>query len=119
MRARTGRERAQHPEDWIGSFSSWTILVEGRATRDRTIDRATMSSLLVWCALLQTLLLVTLRLGDCAIAVDANRTSALEEARLQRENLVRKYLKRLKKEEGALKLIGGRGDFEGECYGMG
>nr|XP_040218538.2 lysyl oxidase homolog 3A-like [Anopheles coluzzii] len=72
-----------------------------------------MSSLLVWCALLQTLLLVTLRLGDCAIAVDANRTSALEEARLQRENLVRKYLKRLKKEEGALKLIGGRGDFEG------
>ncbi|XP_058056136.1 lysyl oxidase homolog 3A-like [Anopheles bellator] len=43
----------------------------------------------------------------------ANRTSALEEARLQRENLVRKYLKRLKKEDGAIKLIGGRGDFEG------
>uniref|UniRef100_A0A182JJM3 protein-lysine 6-oxidase n=1 Tax=Anopheles atroparvus TaxID=41427 RepID=A0A182JJM3_ANOAO len=46
-------------------------------------------------------------------SVGANRTSALEEARLQRENLVRKYLKRLKKEDGAIKLVGGRGDFEG------
>lgn len=41
--------------------------------------------------------------------------SALEEARLQRENMVRKYLKKLKKEDGAIKLVGGRGDFEGEC----
>lgn len=40
--------------------------------------------------------------------------SALEEARLHRENLVRKYLKKLKKEDGAIKLVGGRGDFEGE-----
>ncbi|XP_062561453.1 lysyl oxidase homolog 2B [Armigeres subalbatus] len=39
--------------------------------------------------------------------------SALEEARLQRENMVRKYLKKLKKEDGAIKLVGGRGDFEG------
>ena len=41
--------------------------------------------------------------------------SALEEARLHRENLVKKYLKKLKKEDGAIKLVGGRGDFEGEC----
>ncbi|XP_053672196.1 lysyl oxidase homolog 2B-like [Anopheles nili] len=56
--------------------------------------------------------LVCVSSGDGAIA-GSNRTSALEEARLQRENLVRKYLKRLRKEDGALKLVGGRGDFEG------
>lgn len=37
----------------------------------------------------------------------------LDEARAAREQLVRKHLKRLKKTEGAVKLVGGAGDYEG------
>lgn len=33
----------------------------------------------------------------------------------ERANLIKKHLKRLKKQEGALKLIGGRGEYEGGC----
>lgn len=37
----------------------------------------------------------------------------IEEAKAAREILVKKHLKRLKKEEGALKLVGGQNDYEG------
>ncbi|XP_035782425.1 lysyl oxidase homolog 2B-like [Anopheles albimanus] len=67
-------------------------------------------SLTVMTSLWLLLLMSTVTEGAIGVT---NRTSALEEARLQRENMVRKYLKRLKKEEGALKLVGGRGDYEG------
>lgn len=64
-----------------------------------------------WGWLLVTLVIVIVCL---AAVTQALQESALEQARLHRENLVRKYLKKLKKEEGAIKLVGGRGDFEGE-----
>ncbi|KAL9694212.1 hypothetical protein quinque_013497 [Culex quinquefasciatus] len=59
---------------------------------------------------LQTLVIVVCFLVTVVLA---SQESALEKARLHRENMVRKYLKKLKKEEGAIKLVGGRGDFEG------
>ncbi|XP_055592888.1 lysyl oxidase homolog 2B-like [Uranotaenia lowii] len=46
-------------------------------------------------------------------SVQSLQESTLEKSLLQREQMVRKYLKKLKKEEGAIKLVGGRGDFEG------
>lgn len=45
------------------------------------------------------------------IVVCVHRT--LEEAREARQNLVKKYLKKLKKVEGAVQLIGGKNEFEG------
>lgn len=60
---------------------------------------------------LQTLVIVVCFLVTVVLA---SQESALEKARLHRENMVRKYLKKLKKEEGAIKLVGGRGDFEGK-----
>lgn len=36
-----------------------------------------------------------------------------EDAQSERQKLVRKHLKRLKKEEGAIKLVGGRAEHEG------
>ena len=38
----------------------------------------------------------------------------LEDAKKEREKLVQKYFKTLKKEEGAIKLVGGRNEHEGE-----
>lgn len=38
----------------------------------------------------------------------------LEEAKEARANLVKKYFKKLKKQEGAIKLVGGSGDNEGD-----
>lgn len=38
----------------------------------------------------------------------------IEEAKAAREVLVKKHLKRLKKEEGALKLVGGQSENEGK-----
>lgn len=37
-----------------------------------------------------------------------------EEIKRQRAFLIRKHLKRLKKQEGGIKLVGGRGEFEGK-----
>lgn len=39
----------------------------------------------------------------------------LEEAMEVRQRLVKKYIKRLKKEEGAVKLVGGANEYEGQC----
>ncbi|XP_058813140.1 lysyl oxidase homolog 2B-like [Topomyia yanbarensis] len=58
-------------------------------------------------------LLTIVALAVAIATAVALQKSSLEQARLHRENLVRKYLKKLKKEEGAIKLVGGRGDFEG------
>lgn len=62
-----------------------------------------------WRWMQTTLLIVAIT----ATVVQTLQESMLEQARLHRENLVRKYLKKLKKEEGAIKLVGGRDDFEG------
>lgn len=43
----------------------------------------------------------------------AHRT--LDEAKEARQQLVKKYIKRLKKEDGAVKLVGGANDYEGQC----
>lgn len=59
--------------------------------------------------LLQTLVIII-----AATVALALQESTLEKARHHRENLVRKYLKKLKKEEGAIKLVGGDGDYEGK-----
>lgn len=40
----------------------------------------------------------------------------LEEAREARQNLVKKYLKKLKKVEGAIQLVGGKNEYEGKLY---
>lgn len=37
----------------------------------------------------------------------------LDEAKAARERLVKKHLKRLRKEEGAIKLVGGANEYEG------
>lgn len=34
----------------------------------------------------------------------------------EKANLIKKHIKRLKKQEGALKLVGGRGEFEGVYF---
>lgn len=39
----------------------------------------------------------------------------LDEAKEARQRLVKKYIKRLKKEEGAVKLVGGAHEYEGQC----
>lgn len=39
----------------------------------------------------------------------------LDEAKAARERLVKKHLKRLRKEEGAIKLVGGANEYEGMC----
>uniref|UniRef100_A0A1A9VEF4 Uncharacterized protein n=1 Tax=Glossina austeni TaxID=7395 RepID=A0A1A9VEF4_GLOAU len=39
--------------------------------------------------------------------------TSLEEARLERQRLVQKYIKTLNKEEGAIRLVGGRNEYEG------
>lgn len=52
---------------------------------------------------------IFISLGICEVP-----RSALEEARNERNRLVAKYLKTLKKEEGAIRLIGGQGEWEGE-----
>lgn len=36
--------------------------------------------------------------------------------RKQNAALVKKHLKRLKKQEGGIKLVGGRGEHEGQCF---
>lgn len=41
----------------------------------------------------------------------AHRT--LDEAKAARERLVKKHMKRLRKEEGAIKLVGGANEYEG------
>lgn len=38
-----------------------------------------------------------------------------EQAKNRKAWLVKKHIKRLKKVEGAIKLVGGRGEFEGKC----
>lgn len=38
-----------------------------------------------------------------------------EEAKKRKAWLVKKHIKRLKKVEGAIKLVGGRGEYEGKC----
>ena len=40
---------------------------------------------------------------------------SLEEARLERQRLVQKYIKTLNKEEGALRLVGGDAEYEGKA----
>lgn len=39
---------------------------------------------------------------------------SLEEARLERQRLVQKYIKTLNKEEGAIRLVGGDVEYEGK-----
>lgn len=38
-----------------------------------------------------------------------------EEMKRKKSSLIKKHLKRLKKLDGGIKLIGGRGEFEGKC----
>lgn len=40
--------------------------------------------------------------------------SSVEEAKAARHNAVRKYHKKLKKQEGALRLVGGQNEYEGD-----
>uniref|UniRef100_A0A6P7FGK7 protein-lysine 6-oxidase n=1 Tax=Diabrotica virgifera virgifera TaxID=50390 RepID=A0A6P7FGK7_DIAVI len=55
--------------------------------------------------------------GVCLVVISIFGFSVLcetpEEIKLQRALLVRKHLKRLKKVDGGIKLVGGRGEFEG------
>lgn len=60
------------------------------------------------CTILLQLLL------EAAFPVTAVHRS-LDEAKAARQKLVRKHLKRLKKADGAIKLVGGAGDYEGSC----
>lgn len=41
---------------------------------------------------------------------------SLEEARLERQRLVQKYIKTLNKEEGAIRLVGGDAEYEGNYF---
>lgn len=43
--------------------------------------------------------------------------NAHTDRQVRRAFLVKKHLKRLKKQEGAIKLVGGRAEFEGACGG--
>lgn len=40
--------------------------------------------------------------------------NTIAELKAKKAEIVRKHLKRLKKEEGGIKLVGGRGEFEGK-----
>lgn len=51
---------------------------------------------------------LVLSIGFCEVS------RPLEDARSERNRLVAKYLKTQKKEEGAIRLIGGQGEWEGE-----
>lgn len=57
--------------------------------------------------------LFLLLLFGCLACVVSGVHRTLDEARAAREQLVRKHLKRLKKTDGAVKLVGGAGDYEG------
>lgn len=63
------------------------------------------------CVILSTFLWLLL-LHQCQPATAVvHRT--LDEARAARQQLVQKHLKRRQKADGALKLVGGAGDYEG------
>lgn len=63
-----------------------------------------------------TLLIVFILYVNC---VPEQRTSpdqqqqTLQDARNERQKLISKYMKKLNKEEGAIKLVGGRNEYEG------
>lgn len=63
---------------------------------------------LLW---LSTMMLLLSGHGGVGAVATAHRT--LEEARAERQLLVRKHLKRLQKADGAIQLVGGAGDHEG------
>lgn len=59
-------------------------------------------------------ILITLFIVFSAFVCHAVVHHSLEEARLERQRLVQKYIKTLNKEEGAVRLVGGDVDYEGE-----
>lgn len=52
-------------------------------------------------------------LAALVVAVQIHLALFDRERSAEKANLVKKHLKRLKKHDGAIKLIGGRGEFEG------
>lgn len=56
-------------------------------------------------------ILIILQLG-IAMAVDH---LTVEEAKTVKHNSIKKYHKKLKKQDGAIRLVGGENDFEGDC----
>lgn len=42
-----------------------------------------------------------------------------EDLREQKKNLIKKYMKRLKKQEGIIRVVNGRGDYEGKLADLG
>lgn len=57
------------------------------------------------------LLLVTVLCIIAFVLVAAHQS--LEQAKRERQKMVQKYIKHLKKEEGAIKLVGGQNEYEG------
>jgi lysyl oxidase-like protein 2/3/4 len=55
---------------------------------------------------------IIILLQFCLLLTDCAHHS-IDEAKAERQNLVKKYLKKLKKEEGAIKLVGGKNEYEG------
>jgi hypothetical protein len=85
-------------------------IVERRA-KQKMNEFHKYSNLLLGILLISTLLTATL--GE-------SHYRTLEDVKHEREKLVKKYFKTLKKEEGAIKLVGGKHDHEGEkmCGGI-
>lgn len=74
--------------------------------------------MLYYLAAMRTVVNFILLLACFQHSTATHRT--LQDARNERSKLMNKYIKTLKKEEGAIKLVGGRHDYEGEycivCY---
>jgi lysyl oxidase-like protein 2/3/4 len=62
-----------------------------------------------------SLLQIVLLVQCCALLIDGAHRS-IDDAKAERQKLVQKYLKTLKKEEGAIKLIGGKNEYEGAIF---
>jgi lysyl oxidase-like protein 2/3/4 len=60
-----------------------------------------------------SLLQIVLLMQCCALLIDGAHQS-IDDAKAERLKLMRKYLKTLKKEEGAIKLVGGKNEYEGK-----
>lgn len=57
---------------------------------------------------------VTVAVVLCCFAIQLEAAVEQENGRQEKKaHLVKKHLKRLKKQDGAIKLVGGRGEFEG------